>query len=178
MKGDLHWNLAAVAAGVRPAWLCEPGREPPARARAAARRAGLVVSADLTAGGEKAGFLVTRSAVSLPRGGAVTHMWLGKRLGLPCASSAPWGAEREVFAMLGIRRAGERAPTKQCGARSWAVRCAGTLTTFWCEDISEAQAWWNTLRSGVAAERFRLDELEPAGLELFFFCALESPKNV
>ena len=172
-------NIAAVAAGVRPAWLCERTKDR-ARVKAAASGFGLHVSCDLTMADEgnrsrSVGFLVSRRAVSRPSS-RVSHSWLGRRLGLPCASNVPWGVEREAFAVLGVKRAGTRARVDQHNLAGWAVRCDATLTTFWCADAGSAHSWWASLRSGAAAQRFQTETLAPLGLQLCFFCAVESPK--
>lgn len=157
---DARWNLAAVAMGVRPGWLCSPGEAPRAAVEAEARRLGLHVSRDLVAtdGGHGAidagqampvGFLVTRRPSGAPADGRVTHGWVGRKLGLPCVSDAPWAAPQTdgAFAVLAINPTGmalQAEPHRR--ARWWVVRTAGTtLTTFWCASVDEAQAWWRAL---------------------------------
>lgn len=167
-------NLAAVAAGLRPAWLCEAGGG--GGLCEAARRLGLHVSPELRVRGEDAplGVLVSRRATKTPA--EVSHGWVGRRLGLPCASDVPWGPEREAFAALCVKRAGERMRAEQRpgGRGGWAVRCVATLTTFWCDEPGAAHAWWGALRAGAGAARFQRETLDPLGLELGFFCAAES----
>lgn len=164
-------NLRAVATGMRPAWLCSPGEALRADVEAAAARLNLCVSPDLFAVDDGLlGFLVTRRPCTLPRGGLVTHGWVGRKLGIPCSNDAPWARKAEsCYAVLGWNPVGVGPSVRAArGGTSWRVSCVGMLTTFWCTDENAANAWWDALSAKPATRRFREKVLAPQGHDLFF----------
>jgi hypothetical protein len=170
------WNLTLVAEGIRPAWMGFARDR--ARVERAAKRRGLFVSADLRLDEDTVVLLVTKKPLRSPR---ADHLYVGKALGLPCASGDPWGEGAAVYVSVGLRRPGAKVaaaavprPRKRAYWRvSWTwpePHDDGSLiiTTFLCTSADRAAAWCRDLVARMASNEELSRMLRASRLEPFY----------